>query len=87
MRRDQLEHAIRTACQITGLTEVIIAAAGGAGVDVPVRLRNPLLIGANDAPRSDVGKVALGEFVVGVVVEDYEASGRRGAADQQIDDR
>jgi hypothetical protein len=24
MRRDQLEHAIRTACQITGLTEVII---------------------------------------------------------------
>jgi hypothetical protein len=24
MRRDQLEHAIRTACQIAGLTEVII---------------------------------------------------------------
>jgi uncharacterized nucleotidyltransferase DUF6036 len=24
MRRDQLEHAIRTACQITGLTEVVI---------------------------------------------------------------
>jgi hypothetical protein len=24
MRRDQLEHAIRTACQVTGLTEVII---------------------------------------------------------------
>jgi hypothetical protein len=24
MRRDQLEHAIRTACQLTGLTEVII---------------------------------------------------------------
>ena len=24
MRRDQLEHAIRTACQISGLTEVII---------------------------------------------------------------
>ena len=24
MRRSQLEHAIRTACQITGLTEVII---------------------------------------------------------------
>ena len=24
MRRDQLEHAIRTACQITGITEVII---------------------------------------------------------------
>jgi hypothetical protein len=24
MRRDQLEHAIRAACQIAGLTEVII---------------------------------------------------------------
>ena len=24
MRRDQLEHAIRTTCQIAGLTEVII---------------------------------------------------------------
>ena len=24
MRRDQLEHAIRTACQIAGLTEAII---------------------------------------------------------------
>jgi hypothetical protein len=27
VRRDQLEHAIRTACQIAGLTEVIIAAS------------------------------------------------------------
>jgi hypothetical protein len=33
--------------------------------------RNPLLVGANDAPRSDVGEVALREFVVGVVMEDY----------------
>ena len=34
---------------------------------------NPLSVGANanDAPRSDVGKVVLCEFVVGVVMEDY----------------
>lgn len=33
--------------------------------------RIPLLVGANDAARSNVGEVALCEFVVGVVMEDY----------------
>ena len=32
---------------------------------------SPLVVGANDAPRTDVGKVARCEFVVGVVVKDY----------------
>jgi hypothetical protein len=48
---------------------------------------HPLLVGANNALRSNVGEMALCEFVVDVVVEDYEAARRRGAADQQIDDR
>ena len=30
MRRDQLEHAIRAACQIAGLTEVIIVGSRSA---------------------------------------------------------
>jgi hypothetical protein len=33
--------------------------------------RTPLVVGANDAPRSDVGEVPLGEFVVVVIMEDY----------------
>lgn len=63
-----------------------ITAGAPPGLDVRILPRNPLLVGVNDAPRSDVGKVALCEFVVGVVMEDYQAPGRRGAADQQIDD-
>jgi hypothetical protein len=31
--------------------------------------------------------MALCEFVVGVIMDDYWAAGSRGAADQQIDDR
>jgi hypothetical protein len=27
--------------------------------------------GTNDAPRTDVGKVALCQFVLGVIMEDY----------------
>ncbi|CPA60344.1 Uncharacterised protein [Mycobacterium tuberculosis] len=33
--------------------------------------RKPLVVGADDPPHSDVGKVTLCEFVVGIVVEDY----------------
>jgi len=67
-------------CRLIG----IICHSARVSVNPPGTL---LGVGANDAPRSDVGKVALCEFVVSVVMQDYEAPGRCGAADQQIDDR
>lgn len=41
----------------------------------------------NDALRSDVGKVALCEFEVGIVMQDDETAGRRSATQEKIHDR
>ncbi len=49
--------------------------------------RNPLLVSVNDVPRSDVGEVALGQFVVGVVVENaHRRRGRSASPTRQAPD-